>query len=264
MKYWSNCDIFVAPNYQRLALHLSKRPGLLSKDCIVVHNSPSHSNPSTITLGDKAELAIGHIQKARQRGLSVVVYSGAVGVRYGIQTLVSAVVESDRCFLLILGKQHDLALREVTEVLPNVFESSRVSWIDEVPYAELFSVISQGDIGFVHYHGDNLNTRFSAPGKLYEYLRAGLAVVTDDGQELAPQIELSQSGAVISRPIAVRSLVNVLNRMTERPDVLVRMKSHARLLFRDHYCIERQMVPLLSILKDRLTKDSAAVESSGP
>ena len=174
---WQRGDALVVPNHQRLALHLSLRPECQYLPCFVVHNAPPGDAVDSLQ-GEAAEKAIHEVRRARERGNAVVVYSGAVGIRYGIQTLLQAVLEREGVFLLILGKQHDLAVSEVSEIAPDYDTNERIRWIDEIPYRDLPSVLKEADIGFVHYIGENLNTRFSAPGKLYEYMRAGLAVLS--------------------------------------------------------------------------------------
>ncbi|MDA7877726.1 hypothetical protein N9A89_06645, partial [Akkermansiaceae bacterium] len=179
---WSKADVFVAPTKERLALHLGLKPKCRELRNFVVQNAPlldSGRAAATPCLSASSREAIEALKEAGRKGFFRIVYSGAIGNRYAIDKLIEATGRSERGFLLLLGKKHELAEREVQEALKNCPDPTRIRWIDEIPYLEMQEVLPAADLGFSFYLGDTLNTRFSAPGKVYEYLKAGLLVLTD-------------------------------------------------------------------------------------
>jgi len=153
--------------------------------------------------------------------------------------------------LLILGPDHPVAAADVRRALEACGGCNRVKWVREVPYRELPTILQDADVGFVHYVGDCLNTRFSAPGKLYEYLRAGLAVLTDSESCETAALAAADCVAFFPRPATSQSVGAAVELLVRRRHELDAMKDRARRLFAERLCLERQILPLLQWLRRR-------------
>ena len=179
-RYWARGDIFVAPTAQRLAVHCAVRPGLLSRKTVVIQNSPKLIPLKSTVDSENGRKACAWIGTARERGLLIIIHAGAIGNRYGIDAVIHAVAATPGTALLILGPDNPVAKADINGALQAHAECDRITWIKGVPYQELHNILALCDAGFVHYVGDSINTRFSAPGKLYDYLRAGLPHMTEE------------------------------------------------------------------------------------
>lgn len=59
-----------------------------------------------------------------------------------------------------------------------LIENKNIYYIESVPFAELKFLLSKMDIGYVGYEITNLNTKYCASGKIYEYLNENLPVLS--------------------------------------------------------------------------------------
>jgi glycosyltransferase involved in cell wall biosynthesis len=189
------------------------------------------------------------MNEEQSAGRVCLVQAGAVGDRYGVNRLIEAVADTTGISLLILGKKHDLAEREVARALRDANDASRVKWIDEVSYRELAAVLARSDAGFVHYVGDTINTRFSAPGKIYEYLRAGMAIVTDDDCCIKSELAAGGVGFFFHRPGTRAGIGQALQRLSASRNKLKEIKQAAQRMFAEEFNLERQMAPLLEAME---------------
>jgi glycosyltransferase involved in cell wall biosynthesis len=154
--------------------------------------------------------------------------------------------------LLLLGQKHELAEREVSDALRRVGGCNRISWFDEISYHELPAVLAGADAGFVHYVGDTINTRFAAPGKLYEYLRSGLVIVTDDECCIKQELSSRDAGVFFTRPGSHQSIAAALHRLSATRDQLPAAKASARALFEEKFNLQNQMDHLIKSISEHL------------
>lgn len=251
---WSKADFLVAPTATRLALSCGLHPALLRKKSFVVHNVPLREDPASTASSPKAKQALTWMLSERKAGRVVLVYAGAIGNRYGVNRLIEAVSSVPAVSLLILGQRHELAEREVGEALQGVRDASRICWVDEISYHELPAVLVGADAGFVHYVGDTINTRFSAPGKLYEYLRSGLAIVTDDECCIKQELDANGAGVFFRRPGTREGIVSALRELSASRDRLTGAKVSARNMFENEFNLQHQMAPLLDAAAEYLVQ----------
>lgn len=251
VRSWSFADALVFPTPLRMAMSFVMEPALIHSKVFVIHNAPLLANfehQQVATLSPATMEALEFISQCRQRNRMIIIYAGAVGNRYGWDFLIRGVGNCDSAVsLLILGQIHDLGIREYEEASQVVRNKDEIKWVGAVPYAELQGVMEQGDIGFVHYLGDNLNTYFSSPGKLYEYLKAGLAIMTDNMSCVQEYLERYEAGLYFSRPLDDAGMLKLLNGL-DRQMLRVR-KENARRLFEEKLSFERQMVDLIGWMK---------------
>ena len=248
-RLWTKAEIFVAPTAERLALHLGRRPECLSLQTFVVHNSPRTGELADVPSSPNGEAAAVAMMEARARGDLVVLYAGAIGLRYEIDKLIEGVgMLSAPAMLLILGKKHELSAAEVNASLARCAHSEWVLWVDEVPYRELPALVALADVGFAAYQPDTLNTKFCAPGKIYEYLKGGVLVMTDDESSIAAELRYTGAGLLLSRPITTRSVATALGTLVGRPEEVRRRREAARRLFEERFAFERQVTPVLDAL----------------
>lgn len=250
-RHWSDADWFVAPTLQRLALSMGLQPRLLEKRAFVVHNAPARGNSRPQRISNTVSTAVQFLEEQGGQGQLRIIYAGAIGNRYAIDRLVMAVGGEPRFSLLLVGKKHNLSRSEVGEALSVCDLDGRFLWLDSVPYTAMKSCLRTADIGFCTYLGDSLNTRFSAPGKLYEYLEAGLVLLTDSESCLRAELQAAGCGVFFAPPATADSIRHSLRDLSARADQLEIMKERSRRLFLEQMHMEQQMAPLLEAIKAR-------------
>lgn len=113
-----------------------------------------------------------------------IVSSGGPSVERGTDRLVLAMTKLPSDFgLFIIGRgtPKDVCMIEkiiAEKQLSNVFLMGRLS------HPELRYILQHCDIGIVNYHAKDLNNKYCASGKVYEYLAEGLAIVTTENPSL--------------------------------------------------------------------------------
>lgn len=246
---WKNADTLVAPTRERLALHLALRPECAHQRSFVVQNAPRNEPEPPEPFSPETEMALRFLADSPPGNLRLV-YSGAIGNRYAVDRLIRAAGSFRRDVrLLLLGAKHRLAEREVDVALKEIGFPENIRWIDEVPYPELSLVLSRCDAGFATYLGDTLNTRFSAPDKVYEYLKSGLIIVSDEECCIYPEASTVGCGMFFPRPVTDHGIQSALRQLLDDREKREKMKAASRGLFESRLCMEKQMTPLIEELQ---------------
>lgn len=253
---WQFSDVMVLPTNERLALSLCLQPNCLNKVSCIIHNTPrSELLAKHISqYSTNAQCAIKFLTSEKARGNITIVYAGAIGNRYAIDQLIYSIgnIES-RISLLLLGKKHDLSIQEVNLALERTSGSNQnILWADEVHYDELSKVLSYADIGFAVYLGDSLNTKFSAPGKIYEYLKAGLAILTDYKCCIVSEISAYNCGIIIPQESQNNHVLKdvIFNEILDQHQKINDMKFQSKNLYQDLFDFSQQFKPLVSLLEN--------------
>lgn len=252
---WPRADFFVAPTHTRLALSYGLEPELLNRRGFVVHNAPLAAEIPGPASSEQALAALSWLEKERDNQQTTLVYAGAVGNRYGIDRVIEAAADVPSVSLLILGKRHALSEKEVGDAVSRVGGNTRIKWIDEVGYRELAAVLSGADAGFVHYVGDTINTRFSAPGKIYEYLRSGLAIVTDRDCCIANELAAQKVGFFFERPANRANIAAALRELVASRGRIQQTRHKAKEMFAGEFNLETQMDGLLKAMASHANLD---------
>jgi glycosyltransferase involved in cell wall biosynthesis len=105
-----------------------------------------------------------------------VLYHGGLEIDRGLETLVLASENFREGIRLVIRGEGTLenALKQLAS------ENSNVSFERSVPMSEVVRNAANADIGILPYVATNLNNYYCSPNKLFEYIQAGLAIVTSD------------------------------------------------------------------------------------
>lgn len=99
-----------------------------------------------------------------------------------------------KCRLLLVGNS-TLADRQVIESIIAEQQMDNVEILGQLNQNELKYLISQSHIGIVSYHQKDLNNKFCASGKIFEFLYEGIPVVTSTNPPLTRLCEENGIGA---------------------------------------------------------------------
>ena len=248
VRSWKYADVMIFPTQVRFSMGAVLDPGIIRKKVMVVHNAPLNTTPGTSGKLDKRLLSepLEFLHAAECSGRRSILYTGAVGNRYGWSTIIKAVAGRNDFVLLILGIKHELGEREFCEAIQDAKYPENVRWLEPVPYRMLQDILKEGDIGFVTYRGDTLNTRFSAPGKLYEYLKAGLYILTDENACIGSELKEANCGQLFPSQFDESTLNRVLDTLIETGIAGARQRSID--LFSSRFAFEKQLEPLMDDL----------------
>lgn len=100
---------------------------------------------------------------------------------------------SDDYKLYIIGGGTDGDINKIKEII-EANTITNVVLLDKVPISELKYMLQYCQIGIVQYHKNNLNNKYCASGKIYEFLGEGLPVVTSENIPLKDFCETFKVG----------------------------------------------------------------------
>lgn len=248
---WKFSDVLITPTVERLALTLARQPKCLNQKHFIVQNAPLLESKKEITnISGRTEEAIAALQAFKEKGCINIIYSGAVGDRYAVDGIIRAVGKFNGEFsLLILGPKHDLSITEVNRAM-SYGKKDFIYWVDAVPYRETSIIYTYADIGFGTYRGDTLNTYFAAPGKLYEYLKGGLILLTDDKACLYADIKNRECAQFFPKNASENEIYESLQNLLLKKETIGEMKTNSIRLFSDSLNFNKQINSLIKCLYD--------------
>ncbi|MHC4606619.1 MAG: glycosyltransferase, partial [Planctomycetota bacterium] len=123
----------------------------------------------------------------------------------------------------------------------------RVTFAEPVPVDELVSAAGECDIGLSPFISVCRNTEYSLPNKFFEYMTAGLALVSADLVEMRGLTRRHGLGEVYD-PTDVRRLSEILNELASNPGKLEDCRRNAHRLAREELHWEKEREKLLGHL----------------
>jgi glycosyltransferase involved in cell wall biosynthesis len=103
----------------------------------------------------------------------------------GLETLIGALPALPDCELVLLGSAAPGIAAELAALAGSLGVRDRVHFVPAVPVAEVLGYARSAAVGVAPIQNEGLNHLYSLPNKLFEYLNAGLPVVTSDFPEMA-------------------------------------------------------------------------------
>jgi glycosyltransferase involved in cell wall biosynthesis len=140
---------------------------------------------------------------------------------------------------------------------------ANITFLGRLSHANALDVVARADIGIIPHHAtESWNT--TIPNKLFDYMAAGLAVVSSDARPCVRIVEETRCGVTFSSG-DTRSLVEAITRAAA-PDALGRMAAAGRRAVLERYNWERDTEHLLGAIrgivparsKDLLVTDRAS------
>lgn len=174
------------------------------------------------------------------------VYTGALRAESCIDEVIRAFIASDaRVSLTLYGLVYPAFQERLDRLLCEAEEAGKkVRYGGLLPYAEVRKVLFEHDVGVCLYRGNRLNERYCAPGKLYQYLSAGLAVIVPDFPGMRNLLSRYEVGVAAS-PTSVRSITEAVETLAGDRNGLRRMQESALQAYETELNYEHQSEPVV-------------------
>jgi glycosyltransferase involved in cell wall biosynthesis len=158
----------------------------------------------------------------------IALYQGYLQPDRGLDTLVRAARFLERDTIIVMMGKNKLATRSQLEALiAEEKVGDRVKIIPDVPYNDLLGWTSSADIGLIVYPPDySPNIQMLLPNKLFEFLMAGLPVLSSSLDAVVEVIKTYDVGRVV-RSIAPADIGAEINAMLTDRDALALMNCNA-------------------------------------
>jgi len=132
--------------------------------------------------------------------------------------------------------------------------SERLILLDPVSVDEVVQSIATADIGISLLRDVNMDVRYPALNKFYEYLAAGLAILASDNPGFKKDIYDNPIGQVgeVCDGTDPKSIAKAISLMIEDEDNLKQMRKNSKQLFINHWNWDIQEKKLLNLYRNRV------------
>ena len=124
----------------------------------------------------------------------VILQGSGINVDRGAEELLEAIALQDQFFLCVIGKGD--VFEKLRERALRQDLSKKTMFIDAIPYEEMMQYTMLSDIGVSLDKPNNLNYEFSLPNKFFDYIKAGIPVVSSHLIEIRKLVEQFNCGAM--------------------------------------------------------------------
>ena len=185
----------------------------------------------------------------------IALYQGNIQANRSLDQLVHAAPFLDPDIVIVMmGRAVDSTRIQLEELIASKGVADRVKIIPAVPYAELLDWTASADIGLTIFQpGYTRSIRYCLPNKLFEYLMAGLPVLSSQLDAIAELLETYDVGQVLPslEPSDVGASINA---MLADPAALARMHSNALKAARQEFHWENEKQRLFELYDAILTR----------
>ena len=186
----------------------------------------------------------------------IALYQGNIQAdrRLDIMVRAAAFLE-ENIVVVLMGTGIEPTISELKALIANEGLSDRVKILPPVPYEELLDWTSSADIGLTLIPQDGtLNMRTCLPNKLFEYLMAGLPVLTSPMEAVAPLVSSFDVGQTLLS-LAPEDLSAAINAMVRDAAGLARMHQNALNAAWSEFNWEKESLALIRLYQEILRSE---------
>ena len=154
----------------------------------------------------------------------IILQGGGINIDKGGEELIEAVKLTEKVSLIIAGSGDVLPLLKEKVIKSGL--SERVKFMPKMPWTRLMSITRSADAGISVEMDTNLNYRYSLPNKLFDYISAGLPVITGNLPEIRKIVEAYDCGLIISE-ITPAEISRAIIELRDNSDLLNSLKQNS-------------------------------------
>jgi glycosyltransferase involved in cell wall biosynthesis len=162
--------------------------------------------------------------KISEENLLLVFQGGGIHIDKGGEELIEAVSITENVSLIIVGSGD--VLHVLKQKVSELDLSEKVRFIPKIPWEDLIRYTKSADVGMSLEKDTNLNYWFSIPNKLFDYISAGIPVITGTLPEIKKIVEENNCGLIIP-DITPEKISNAIKILRDHRDLLNRLKQNA-------------------------------------
>ena len=185
------------------------------KPLVVRNLSPSSESLIPLT---REELGIeaGH--------LLLILQGGGINIDKGGEELIDAVNLTEKVSLILAGSGDVIPL--LKEKVIKLGLSERIKFFPGMKWSELMRLTKSADAGLSLEKNTNINYRYSLPNKLFDYISAGIPVITGNLPEIGKIVESYDCGLIIPG-ITAAEISKAIIALRDNPELRKRLKQNS-------------------------------------
>jgi len=157
----------------------------------------------------------------------IALYQGVLCPERGLEELLTAAELTDNPKLKFVFIGMDTWNGTLQQTATDKGLNNRVFFLPPVPSEELPEITVDADMGFILFRNTCLNHYYSLPNKLYEYMMAGVPIISSDFPELKRVLGEAESGVTVN-PDSPEEIAQAVERLAASPDIRIKMKQNGR------------------------------------
>jgi len=180
----------------------------------------------------------------------VALYQGGIQYNRSLDKLIHAAPFLDPDIVLVLmGPSEGSIGSELEALIASEGVSNRVKILPPVPYEELLDWTASADIGLIVFALDySLSIRWCLPNKLFEYLMAGLPVLSSHLDAVVEVIKTYDVGCVVES-LAPADIALSINAMLADSATLATMRRNALYVAQHEFVWEKEGQELIQLYR---------------
>ncbi len=156
--------------------------------------------------------------------LLLIFQGSGINVEKGGEELVEAISMTDNVSLLIVGSGD--VLQDLKKKTRELNLSGRIKFVPKVQWKYLMRYTRSADAGLSLEKDTNLNYRFSLPNKLFDYISAGIPVITGNLPEIRKIIKENDCGIIIPE-ITPAEISKAISKLRDDRELLNKLKRNS-------------------------------------
>lgn len=146
---------------------------------------------------------------------NILLYQGWMSLERGLQNLVEAMTQVPETIHLVLMGYGDEALQALQQTAQAQGICHRLHFKETVSHQELLFWTASADAGIIPYPPVDLNNYYCSPGKLFEFIQAGLPIIANDLPFLR-QIVVTENFGVVMPLTSIDNFAQAIRSMFDR------------------------------------------------
>jgi hypothetical protein len=226
-------DLIVECDHQR-AIYRQQKYGISAKICVIPNTLPITTYEKTTP-----SLLEQRILSSNSLKLPILIYSGAGFLHRELDRIIDGVSQAkSRVFLVIICYGPDIELEKVRQFALEKIDIANFMFVSNASRDDIKHALNIADAGVVYYRPSlSIGNRFAAPTKFFEYVSAGVRVVSSHNETLKPLIDLYQLGHYTrdESPGAIAIAIDAVFEVNEDSSMI---RSRIRNVFEEKLCFE--------------------------
>ena len=147
----------------------------------------------------------------------VILYQGGIIPQRNIENLLRGFCKLDPqdTHLVFLGPSDPVFLKQLRKIAGHL-QDTRIHFLDAIPREELPAWTASADFGVVPYKVIDLNTRYCMPNKFFEFIQAGLPILSNNLIEVDKVIKMIGGGGMVANLNSPGNVALALGEMLKR------------------------------------------------